>query len=125
MPQAPGSVLSRILSSYHSTEPSARPKILENSSELEAAYLVAALDGDSEVPERPEDEVDFHYMCFAKSDNGHLCELDGDRCGPIDVATLKPDEDVLCETGLESLQQYIKTKGVENVGFSLLALVPN
>ena len=120
----PGSILSHILSSYPSTQSSERYKILEDSQELEQAYHKAALDGSSEAPTNPEDEVDFHYTCFVKSNSQeHLYELDGDVSGPILAATLAPEEDVLCEAAVNVIKRYIAARGAESIGFSLLALV--
>lgn len=52
-------------------------------------YKTVALQGDSEVRANPEDEVDFHYVCFVKSHrNDHLYELDGNRKGPVDWGLL-------------------------------------
>ena len=83
-----------------------------------------ALQGDSEVPANPEDEVDFHYVCFVKSHrNGHLYELDGDRKGPIDWGLLGPDDDVLSEKGLGAIREFIGRVS-RSMGFSLLALAP-
>ena len=88
--------LSRMLCSYASTQPTERSKILEDSQELEDAFLKAALNGDSEAPVNPEGEVDFHYTCFVKSGtSGHLYGLSGDQSGPVVVDALQPDEDIV------------------------------
>ena len=122
--QVPGSLLSGILSSYVLAQPSERSKILEDSQDLAEVYLQAALEKDSEAPLNPEDEVDFHYTCFVKSGpNGHLYELDGDRSGPAVVGALQPEEDVVCESGLNAIREYIEVRRGEKVGFSLLVLV--
>ncbi|KAK0747564.1 hypothetical protein B0T21DRAFT_354607 [Apiosordaria backusii] len=119
----PGSHLDRLLTSCTPLEPLDRAAALEEDEELEAAYKAVALQGDSEVPEDPEEEVDFHYVCFAKSHkNGHLHELDGDRKGPIDLGEFG-DDDLLSERGLDVLKGFIE--GVDcGGGFSLLALAP-
>ena len=125
LPRVPNTILARILSLYSVLEPSRRHEILEDSKELEDAYQKAALDGDSEAPSDPEEEVDFHYTCFVKSStNERLYELDGDRPGPIDLAVLEPGDDILCETGLKAVRDYVAAQGVDKIGFSLLALVP-
>ena len=114
------------MSSYPVTKPSARHKILEDSTELEKAYQKAALEGDSEAPANPADEVDFHYTCFVKSaTSGGLYQLDGDRSGAIYVTTLGSDDDVLCEAGLKVIQSFMDAQGGNQIGFSLLALVPS
>ena len=101
-----------------------RAAVLEEDEQLESAYKAVALQGDSEVPVSPADEVDFHYVCFVKSHkNDHLYELDGDRKGPIDWGLLGPDDDVLSEKGLGPIREFIRRVS-RSVGFSLLALAP-
>ena len=90
---------------------------------MKSEYLKAAQDGDSSVPVNAEDEVDFHYTCFVKS-NGHLFELDGDLSGPVDLGVLKDDEDVVSETALVLIRQFMRDIGRGSIGFSMLALVP-
>ena len=117
--------MARILSSCIPLAPAARANVIEDSEEIESAYRTVALQGDSDVPENAEDEVDFHYVCFVKSSKtGHLYELDGDRKGPVDHGALEAGEDVLSGRALRVVQNFIgREKGV-NVNFSLLALVP-
>lgn len=80
-----------------------------------------ALLGDTEPPENPEDEVDFHYVCFVKSHkNDNLYMMDGDRNGPSGRGSL-PEGDLLSPRGIETIQQFIEHHG-ENGHFSLLAL---
>lgn len=101
-----------------------RAAVLEEDEQLESVYKTVALQGDTEAPENAEDEVDFHYVCFAKSHrNGHLYELDGDRKGPIDRCALDQDDDVLSERALGVISEFIRSVGKE-LGFSLLALAP-
>lgn len=122
---APDSTIARILSSCVPLGPADRAKVIEDSEEIESAYRTAALQGDSDVPENPEDEVDFHYVCFVKSSRtGHLYELDGDRKGPVDHGSLKAGEDILSGGALSIIQNFISREKGTNVNFSLLALVP-
>jgi ubiquitin carboxyl-terminal hydrolase L3 len=101
-----------------------RARFLEEDLELESAYKTVALQGDSNVPVNPEDEVDFHYVCFVKSHkDGHLYELDGDRKGPVDRGDLGMEEDLLSEKALAVVKEFIGRVS-EGVGFSLLALAP-
>jgi ubiquitin carboxyl-terminal hydrolase L3 len=103
-----------------------RAATLEGDEQLESAYRLVALAGDSEVPANAEDEVDFHYVCFAKSHmDSHLYELDGDRKGPIDWGWLGPKDDILCEMALSAVRTFIQNvTSDQEVGFSLLALAP-
>ena len=71
----PESTMAQIIFSRIPLAPDDRAKAIEDSEEIESAYRIAALQGDSEVPENAEDEVDFHYdyVCFVKSSKtGHL-----------------------------------------------------
>ncbi len=101
-----------------------RALLLEDDSALESAYTSVALQGDTEAPTNPEDEVDFHYVCFVKSHkNSRLYEMDGDRKGPIDRGVLPPGEDILGKRGLELVKAYV-CQEPESVNFSLLVLAP-
>ncbi|EON67283.1 hypothetical protein W97_06536 [Coniosporium apollinis CBS 100218] len=121
----PASPLARLLAASLLLEPNQRAKVLEESGELEAAYKAVALQGDSDVPTDPEAEVDFHYVCFVKSDaNGHIYELDGDRKGPVDRGPIEPNEDLLSARGLEIVKQFIRREEGRNLNFSLMALAP-
>lgn len=77
------------------------------------------MQGSSKVPDDPEDEVDFHYVCFVRSQtDGRLYELDGDRKGPIDRG---PVVDLLTPSGLNIIREYIKLEQ-GNMYFGLIAL---
>lgn len=122
---APESHLSRLLASCKPLKPLDRAQILENDDELESAYASVALQGDSKAPENPEEDADFHYVCFVKSHkDGHLYELDGDRKGPVDRGPLASDEDVLAECGLSVIREFIQREDAGETGFSLLVLAP-
>ena len=107
------------------SKPLDRAQILEDDQELAAAYKQVALQGDTKAPANPEDEVDFHYVCFVKSHkNGHLYEMDGDRKGPVDRGPMGPGEDVLGERGLAVINEFIHREGGKDLNFSLLVLAP-
>jgi ubiquitin carboxyl-terminal hydrolase L3 len=90
---------------------------------LEQAYAEVAQQGDTEAPTDPEDEVDFHYICFVKSQkSGHLYQIDGDRKRPIDIGTMSVEEDVLSDKCLDVIRGMMASEG-GNVNFSLMALV--
>jgi ubiquitin carboxyl-terminal hydrolase L3 len=77
------------------------------------------------VPTNPENEVDFHYVCFVKSHkDGHLYEMDGDRKGPVDRGLLGSDEDVLDEHSLSVIREFIQREDGGDMNFSLLVLAP-
>lgn len=121
----PGSHLHRLLGKCQQLDPLDRAEVLENGTELESAYRMVATRGSSKVPANAEDEVDFHYVCFVKSNkNGHLYELDGDRKGPKDRGFLEPNDDVLCEGGRNAVKEFIQREQGQNSNFSLLVLAP-
>lgn len=87
-------------------------------------YSNAAMRGDT-APPPAEAEVDLHYICFLRSPNGSLYELDGDANGPVKTdVLLQDDEDMLDASALTCVKQCI-ARGEADVNFSLLALVPN
>lgn len=105
--------------------PDHRARALEDSAELESAYKLVAEKGDSEGPENPEDEVDFHYICFVNSlKNSRLYELDGDKRGPIDRGAFHDNGDMLSQGCLKLIKEFIDRENGENISFSLMALVP-
>lgn len=96
---------------------------MENDEKLEAAYHAVARKGTSEVPEDPSAEVDYHYICFVKSQqNGHFYELDGDKRGPVDYG-LVGQGDLLSDGCLKVVKEFIESNG-SSVEFSLIAFAP-
>ncbi|KAF2872852.1 ubiquitin carboxyl-terminal hydrolase [Massariosphaeria phaeospora] len=101
-----------------------RALVLEDSQELEQVYASVASKGDTEAPTDPQAEVDYHYICFVKSQkSGHLFQMDGDRKRPVDLAQLADEDDVLSEKCLEVIRRWIEGEKNENIGFNLMALV--
>ncbi|KAI0457958.1 ubiquitin carboxyl-terminal hydrolase, family 1 [Xylaria acuta] len=119
----PGSHIFHLLENCASLDPADCAAVLENDTELESKYASVAVLGDTEAPENPEDEVDFHYVCFVKSHRrSNLFVLDGDR-GPVDKGLLAGD-DLLSKQGIEAIKEFIGHH--DNGGkFSLLALAPS
>jgi len=124
-PAEPESALATLLATCIPLPPPARALALERSAELEAAHADAAQQGDSAVPARAEDAVDFHYVCFVRSHaDGHLYEMDGGKRGPVDRgAVLGADGDVLGRGGLDLVRAFIQREKGANLNFSLMALV--
>ena len=108
----PGSFLDRFMKQ----NPTKRARYLQNSSELDSIYHIAALNGSSEPP-AAEAEMDHHYICLVRR-FGCLCELDGDRIGPIYRGDMEVDEDILSEKALDILKMYMDS--CHEGGFSLL-----
>ena len=105
-----------------------RSSVLEKSDALEAAYSQVAKKGQTSAPESPEDEVDFHYICVAKSAaDGRVFALDGDVEGPIVTGVqLDAAEDLLseqCVAYFRALIAGVVAKRGDSVNFNLMALV--
>ena len=97
--------------------------LLNSSTDLDAIYEKAALRGTT-APPPAHDEVDLHYVCFVKSSNGSVYEMDGDTSGPVKTnITLKHDEDMLVVSALECVRHCVAREDNDGL-FSLLALVP-
>ncbi|MCJ1472165.1 ubiquitinyl hydrolase 1 [Lambiella insularis] len=120
-----GSDLDGLLKEAIPLKPLPRANLLYESRALEAAHRSAAQQGDTAAPPA-EDENNQHFICFVKSDNGHLWELEGGWNGPLDRGALKPDEDALSEHALQlGVRTFLKeaqTGG--NLSFSIVALAP-
>ena len=114
--------MAHILKDAIPRSPAERCLVLEENPDLERVHTSIALQGQSALPERPDDEVDNHYTCFVRSSkNGHLYELDGDNKGPIDLGpVLGENEDMLSPAALSAVRTYLNRD--EHLQFSLLAL---
>ena len=68
-------------------------------------------------------------MCFVKTEDNHLWELDGRRKGPLDRGQLGKDEDVLSEKALEvGVRAFLRREtaaGGGDLRFSLIVLAPS
>jgi ubiquitin carboxyl-terminal hydrolase L3 len=114
-----------VLSSSLTCDVDELAQALENSEDLENAYADAATKGNTNAPVNAEDEVDYHYIAFAKSSkSGHLYQLDGDRKCPVDLGALTANEDVLGDKCLGIIRKMVALEA-DNVNFSLMALVEN
>ncbi len=124
----PSSDLSALLESAIPLKPLQRAELLYESKALESAHQSAASKGDTAAPPA-ESNVDLHYVCFVKSKNNHLWELDGRRKGPLDRGVLGPEDDVLSEKGLMlGVRSFLKREeeaGGGELRFSLVALAPS
>ncbi|OCK83407.1 cysteine proteinase [Lepidopterella palustris CBS 459.81] len=123
-----GSNLAQLLKDAIPLKPAERANLLYESQALESAHQSAAAGGDTAAPSADE-KVDLHYVCFIKSENNHLWELDGRRKGPLDRGLLGADEDVLSEKALEfGVRSFLKREqqaGGGDLRFSLIVLSPN
>lgn len=109
-------------------KPVERADLLYDSQALETAHQAAAAEGDTSAP-AAEDSIDLHFVCFVKSSNDHLWELDGRRKGPIDRGLLLPKDDVLSEAALQlGVRSFLKREASAGGGelrFSLITLAPS
>ncbi|KAF2032644.1 cysteine proteinase [Setomelanomma holmii] len=121
----PDSSLAKLLSDAIPLKPVERADLLYESDALESAHQAAATGGDTSAP-AAEDNVDLHYVCFVKSKNNNLWELDGRRKGPLNRGQLGPDEDVLSEKALDlGVRSFLKREtaaGGGDLRFSLITL---
>lgn len=124
----PDSNLSKLLNDSVPLKPLERADLLYESQALESAHQEAASGGDTSAPDA-DASVDLHYVCFVKSEKGHLWELDGRRKGPLDRGLLDSKEDVLSEKALElGVRSFLKREaeaGGGDLRFSLIVLSPS
>ncbi|KAK2060151.1 ubiquitin carboxyl-terminal hydrolase, family 1 [Colletotrichum caudatum] len=102
-------------------DPVARAQLLEKTPALATAHREAASQGATEAPEAS-DDVDLHYVCFVRGDDGTLWELDGRRKGPLNRGQLDAGEDVLSEKALTwGPRKFLEREGAD-LRFSAVAL---
>lgn len=116
-----GSDLDKLIKTAVPLPPTERSKLLEQTPALATAHQEAASKGDTAAPDA-QDDVDLHYVCFVKSEDGTLWELDGRRKGPIARGTLEKDEDVLSEKALLWGPLKFLERGGGDMRFSCVAL---
>lgn len=121
----PNSSLAKLIEDAVPLKPADRADLLYESEALESAHQSAASGGDTSAP-AADDNVDLHYVCFIKSRNSNLWELDGRRKGPLNRGTLSSDEDVLSEKALDlGIRSFLKREseaGGGDLRFSLITL---
>ncbi|KAI9821730.1 MAG: ubiquitinyl hydrolase 1 [Pycnora praestabilis] len=124
----PSSNLSALLEAATPLQPAARADLLYDSQALESAHQSAASQGHTTVP-GAEDDIDLHYVCFIKSKDNNLWELDGSRKGPLNRGPLGLEEDVLSDKALDmGVKSFLKREeavGGGELRFSLIALGPS
>lgn len=113
--------LDKLLTEAGPLGPDRRSALLEKSSALANAHKEAASQGDTSAPEA-NDDVDLHYVCFMKTADGKLWELDGRRKGPLQRGTLEENEDVLSVKALTvGPLKFLEREGAD-LRFSAVAL---
>ncbi|KAI0189768.1 ubiquitin carboxyl-terminal hydrolase, family 1 [Xylaria flabelliformis] len=101
--------------------PAERSALLEKTPALASAHQEAASQGQTVAPDA-QDDVDLHYVCFVKTEDGTLWELDGRRKGPIARGKLDDSEDVLSEKALLWGPLKFLERGGGDMRFSCVAL---
>ncbi|EHK47450.1 hypothetical protein TRIATDRAFT_52114 [Trichoderma atroviride IMI 206040] len=116
-----GSTLDDIIKRSTPLHAADRARVIEQTPALADAHKAAATEGDTPAPDA-QDDVDLHYVCFVKGNDGNLWELDGRRKGPINRGPLNGDEDVLSEKGLNlGVLKFLEREGGD-LRFSAVAL---
>lgn len=99
-----------------------RSALLEKSEALATAHRETASQGDTAAPQAT-DDVDLHYVCFVKTEDGRLWELDGRRKGPlVRLEGMAPDDDVLSEAALKAGPLEFLGREGGDLRFSCVAL---
>lgn len=101
-----------------------RSRLLETNAALAKAHAFAAQRGDTTAPSAT-DEVELHYVCFVKTEDDILWELDGRRKGPISRGKLSPEEDVLSDNALKWGPLAFLGRESADLRFSCVALAPS
>ncbi|KAK3353010.1 hypothetical protein B0T25DRAFT_199157 [Lasiosphaeria hispida] len=116
-----GSDLERIIKEATPLGPEERARLLEREKSLAKAHQTAAERGDTAAPDAA-DDVELHYVCFVKTEDGRLWELDGRRKGPLERGTLGDSEDVLSQKALMlGPLKFLEREGAD-LRFSCVAL---
>ncbi|KAI1458036.1 ubiquitin carboxyl-terminal hydrolase [Annulohypoxylon moriforme] len=117
----PNTPLQNLIQSSIPLPPPDRSALLERTPELATAHHEAASQGATTAPSA-QDDVDLHYVCFVKTEDGTLWELDGRRKGPIARGKLEDGEDVLSEKALLWGPLKFLERGGGDMRFSCVAL---
>lgn len=124
----PQSELGKLLRDAIPLNPVDRANLLYNSQKIENATLEAGSKGDSTAPSA-DDDIDLHYVCFVKSDEHDLWEMDGRRRGPLNRGKLDASDDMLSDQalqlGVRSFLDREKKAGGGELRFSLITLAPS
>jgi len=94
-----GSTLDDLITKAVDLLPEERSRLIEKTHALASAHREAASVGDTAAPDA-QDDVDLHYVCFVKDNQGGFWELDGRRKGPIKRGDLEENEDTLSTKAL-------------------------
>ncbi len=118
------STLGELVAKAEPLGPDERAKLLAKDPAVAKAHYAAASRGDTTAPDA-HDDVDLHYVCFVKTADGTLWELDGSRKGPLARGKLGPDDDVLSPNALLWGPLTFLDREAADLRFSCLALSPS
>lgn len=123
----PGSPLDTLFKKARATsDPDERANILMNSKELHTVHEATASQGQSQAPEDL-DNVILHFVCFVRSKDGELVELDGSggRKGPLVRGKKVETQEDLLTVAVEFVKENYMASNPEEVNFNLIALGPS
>ena len=123
----PGSPLDTLFEKARATQDAhERADILVNSKELQTVHEATASQGQSQAPEDL-DNVILHFVCFVRSKNGELVELDGSggRKGPINRGKKVASQQDLLPVAVDYVKDNYMALNPEEVNFNLIALAPS
>ncbi len=89
--------------------PDQRAKYLEGDDDLEEAQAASASEGQTSSPSA-DDDVHLHFVCFTRSPDGFLVELDGRKKFPIPHGRCEKPEDIL-EAAATAIKKFIELAG--------------
>ncbi|KAF9007157.1 hypothetical protein BDQ17DRAFT_1351523 [Cyathus striatus] len=118
----PNTPISTLLTKAVPLSPAQRAKALEEDTSIERAHHEAAIQGSSAVPEA-DANVNYRYIAYVKSKNGHLYEMDGSSKGPIDLGIIGEDKRDVLDAARSAVKEHVQREE-GNIHFSLIALVP-
>lgn len=121
------SALDKLFTKTRATEnPDERAQILVNSKELQTVHETTASQGQSQAPEDL-DNVILHFVCFVRSKDGELVELDGSggRKGPMRRGRRVEKQEDLLGVAVEFVKENYMALNPEEVNFNLIALGPS
>lgn len=88
--------------------------------DLRSAHASTAAQGQTAAP-TAEDDVDLHFVAFARSSTGALVELDGRQDGPVERVPYIERNELLSRTA-HVIQQHYMAVDPDQVQFSIVAL---
>ena len=116
----PESVLAHLLARARSVPPAERANLLLQCEDLRSAHASTAAQGQTAAP-TAEDDVDLHFVAFARSSTGALVELDGRQDGPVERVPYIERNELLSRTA-HVIQQHYMAVDPDQVQFSIVAL---